>query len=392
MNHEIEAELQAFLAEGKVVSYKWLSITVSCNISVAASILSSYFGKNPNLDAKYLVSGTRRDSTPSFMIVGSKELEDTKALFNDGCFYQVYSLQECPSENSATQIFTSSMEQISHCLTHTNDESVLLNKLGNIKLHHVEIRPLGQRARAAMQAVPEIAAEKKNESTGEYINRMFANTSGSKASISKANATVQNFFGKMPSQSSRDKVKSTTEKTTHSDSADVVEQTADKISEKATKQNFFSKHATTASSNGKGKSKKSDAIVGADVEAIAENETEPDTKVAEEGEEDEWDDGTQYKTDKEKLKKRRKVYGDENSTAAGAETEETGEQDSSLSTNNELATEKKSHVQKHGAMDDFLEDAAEKENHDGILFTNALNSFTDAKNTATLSCIRYYAG
>lgn len=339
-------DLKSFIDGEELVTVRWLANTLSLPSAEAGALMESYKSANPTVTASYLITGIQKESiSKSFRFVSETDLEECKKGFSNITSCHIFSLQRSKvplSTNTlAVQVSSADMSQASELLfmRHPNSDSFLKNKLGRIRSSGITVNSVGQRHLAA-QAIKALStssdvAGKKDSSLGEQMSKAFATKP---TPITKASAAVTaNFFG---AGSSSSKPKSVASSSSNKPTTSIFE-------------------------------KAPAAAAAAPKPPVAPHLMMPDTNPDDDGE---WDDGTGYRPDAEKLKARKAAHGMPVGTGGlhqadvDADAAEEGDDDENADKGNEKKEKKarpsytspvKANV--HGAMDDYFEDVASAE-------------------------------
>ena len=313
MNH-LDVLKQYLSDNDKFISYRWLANELQINVDVAKKVMNEYINEYPdiNLNAMYCISGIINDTNEyQILIVPYKLLDTTKKRFSSISGTHIYSLQHKLPSNIASQLKNcDSIQAKDLLLLRPTCEFFLLNKLGSVINSDINIKPIGQRY---------IIAQMHAESIKDPIKSSIPNPPASKGS-KKVNAT--DFFNS----------------TKASNAATGEKKKADKLKELDDILDFSS------SKSNKSKNDNTIKSIGGD-----------------DGNDAEWDDGTGYQTNKDKLKKRKAIDipdaddDDEDEGKSQKIDEETVVIDEEDEKENKNVV-KKAHT--HGAMDDYMEDIA----------------------------------
>jgi len=113
--------------ENKVVTYKWLSLSLSLNVNKAKSYLEQYYSQNnKDLKAIYFVSGVKQDGENNklhcYQLVRKESLNDVKSEYSELMSSHIYSLQKCQIKDAST-LYLSDIDIIKETLERCNDFS-----------------------------------------------------------------------------------------------------------------------------------------------------------------------------------------------------------------------------------------------------------------------------
>jgi len=113
--------------ENKVVTYKWLSLSLSLNVNKAKSYLEQYYSQNnKDLKAIYFVSGVKQDGENNklhcYQLVRKESLNDVKSEYSELISSHIYSLQKCQIKDAST-LYLSDIDIIKETLERCNDFS-----------------------------------------------------------------------------------------------------------------------------------------------------------------------------------------------------------------------------------------------------------------------------
>merc|ERR1712168_1390946 len=109
----------------KIVSYKWLSLSLSLHVSKATQALEQYVNRNNNneqLNIIYFLGGKVTTGTvPSYRykLVKADCLEEAKKSFDSVSTCHIYSIQKCEVKD-ASVLYTSNLDVVKEHLTEIN--------------------------------------------------------------------------------------------------------------------------------------------------------------------------------------------------------------------------------------------------------------------------------
>lgn len=263
----------------------------------------------------------------SFQLIDEDKLEDCKRDFDVDCSLQLYSLQQTVSSSSTQQLVYSVLQQVADFLGTEEGTEKFVNR-GALQAANLNVKPPGQRIRACTELHRLDGGETKGPSAFS-TNKVATGVSEKKKATS-----VQNFFGAGGGSSGGAKMAEKKDAGKPPLPSSVV------LGLDPTKVIPSPKKDLKRAPRGND---------GSPSEGVL-------TAIVEEDEEDEWDDGRGYKTDKKNVHKRGKIVVEEEDE----DVEDRPPIDITLTEEDkeliarQLGTEKPAKV---GAMDVFVSDS-----------------------------------
>jgi hypothetical protein len=125
-------DIKDFLANDRVISYRWLANTLNIHVNVSKKILEDYKLKNSDVVTMYCICGYTNTNSLKFYIVEENKINSVKSKFESITNEHIYSIQGFKSEMTTTLLKTSDHEQAKELLMQKpNCDSFLKNKMGN---------------------------------------------------------------------------------------------------------------------------------------------------------------------------------------------------------------------------------------------------------------------
>lgn len=296
---EAMQDLQSYIDNDQVVSVRWLANTMGSSVEKARGLMAEYKKQHAGTPASYLVSGQKEcGNAIGFRIVLEDRLEEEKKLFRTVSSVHIYSLQRAKVEKAKVALAVHAVDhgQAEDCLwnQHPNSEAFVTNKLGGIKLSGkgVTIKPPGQRAIVNDKPKAASAASSSGSGSGSTSGSSNKSSSGSSSSgsggsggsggsvISKSSTTsAASFFG------------GTGKKTTSKPKAAQTKLGFGQGAAANTKQSASASASLDTASSAIAAPAQEKVVIGAD------------------DDEEEFDDGTGIKANKDNLKKREMAVG-----------------------------------------------------------------------------------
>lgn len=275
--------LTGWLLEGRPIAANWLSLATSCSLEEARERMTKYKRAHPEVAAKYVLAGKKASTgLRSFQLIDEDKLEDCKRDFDVDCSLQLYSLQQTVSSSSTQQLVYSLLQQVADFLGTEEGTEKFVNR-GALQAANLNVKPPGQRIRACTELHRLDGGETKGPSAFS-TNKVATGVSEKKKATS-----VQNFFGAGGGSSGGAKMAEKKDAGKPPLPSSVV------LGLDPTKVIPSPKKDLKRAPRGND---------GSPSEGVL-------TAIVEEDEEDEWDDGSGYKTDKKNVHKRGKIVVEE---------------------------------------------------------------------------------
>ena len=346
------SEIQAFVDSDLFITANWIEVTLKVNHRTASKLISDYKIKHGDkVNASYTICGTINGSY-SMVIVPESSKTDVCSEFSDIADIQVFSIQNNNSSSLYSQlehVQTSLVKEQLLTPGSSQQNGYLTGKTAPIQFAGLVVKPPGERI-ASSTPKPDNGPK---DTAAERMTKLFASraaeSSNSSANSNPSKAakasSVNNFFAKTgpaPLASSSSTKSDQAAKNSTAPPATLLEITKTEESHTLSvdAHNSLSKIAST------------------------EVETTTNMKASINDEEEEWDDGSGYKIDPERLKKRKKksipVFHDDDDEES-VPVASTVPADSIEPVQEEVVSKKRGPAKQqlavaHGAMDNFMKD------------------------------------
>ena len=197
--------IATWLTESNGISASWVAINCGCGIDDARESLEKYLEENKaeeNLYAKFVLSGKKkRDEIEGegkneeeidshlFMVVDSKDVAQAKSQFqDDACFSQLYSLHNSASASTNDRLALASLQQTADYLGSMTRTEAYVENM-TLKPFDLEVKPVGKRIKASVANYT--IEDMKGPS---YVKSGKSSGNKSKSVLSSKGTTVSNFF------------------------------------------------------------------------------------------------------------------------------------------------------------------------------------------------------
>ena len=368
-------DLQSYIDNDQVVSVRWLANTMGSSVEKSRDLMADFKKKHAGTPASYLISGEKDGTSFGFRIVSEDKVEEEKKSFRKVSSVHIYSLQRGNVEIAKVAYAAHAVDQgqAEDCLwnQHPNSAAFVTNKVGSIRLSGkgVTIKEPGQRA-IVNDKLKAVSTSSSSSSSSSSSNSSNSSSSSSNSSSSSSGNNGSKGSGSVISKSSTTSLgtffNGTGKKTT--------------AKPKAAGQSKLGFGQAAAAPKAKASS---DSLPAAKVSSASPPAVKEKMVVGADDEEEEFDDGTGVKANKDNLKKRQVAVGmpvgegglhqadvevaEEQQAAEGGHAEGKENAPVDLEQDNDDNTAKKGTKRKgkealgpvHGAMDDYNEDQAE---------------------------------
>lgn len=294
-------DIDALLEGDVAISARWISNAYSVNISEAQKMLLDYSQAYSSIHSSFIISGIRKsDNVYKFKHVRSQELPRAQDEFKTPIEATIYSVSNIETESISAHLVSMDTDQIKSLLL-SDDHRALLNEFGRISLSSTILLPVGKRLKSAADFNSSSANKGCHEPANSSNFPKPLSAKSSQAVIKTPSATVSNFFNQPQPSSSHESTPAIATATYTSSSSTTKKDTLATAVYSAAKLKSDAKKIVKLFHTENSQNSQNDVF---DRSQVEEDGTSATIKKADDADDETWDDGTGYATNKALLKER----------------------------------------------------------------------------------------